>query len=178
MSIVLEEKLVVEDRIVKVVKKGVPQKFHVLPKAGPGKQEVIEAKAFTKSVRVNQEGRVKLVIDGLNGTIRTNETYYFVRDGVLYAKKKHRHYATNSFALNYRVAMALDWDVCFVVSSVAGEAGEFVSTKDEWMTRGIVDQYGEEVQLAMEVERYRILPSGSLTKGLIDISVVNWLRST
>ena len=144
----------------------------ILPGGGV---KVLQTRAYTRDILVHPDGKVEISIGAKARNISPHTIrypYHFLWDGVLCAVKFNKMKVVSSFALNYHL-FCEKWDTCLMFH-VDEKAAVFVSGRDEWEQMGVVESFGQEVNISLEVDVARHVPV-EIISPILGPKFMNWL---
>lgn len=89
--------------------------------------------------------------------IPVDEPYHLLRDGMLFALKRHKFNERDSFGFNHEL-LSLEWDVSFVLHYLGNQPYVFVASRGEWLNEGHPGARNRELQVFLRSPAFRSLP--------------------
>jgi len=179
---VVKQEPICESDKVKVFDGDHQMRYRVEVKKPDGTTEVFEeAKAYTKSLKVTEDGAVSIVIDSKVPSARATIPYpyhYMSKNGILCALKLYdvKTMSDNgivAFALNYNL-FCLPWEMAIIVHNFGGQRMVFATSRAEW-DRGQIGTKNREVQMFLRVPQERHIAL-CYYKRMVSGDILSWVK--
>jgi len=117
-------------------------------------------KAYACRMEVDEEGWLDFSITNKSGGSgrKIGRPFHLLKDGLLCAMKRYKHYNTDSFALNHELFSFQEWEASVILHHMNGKPYIFIISREEWMANGRCGHQNEELQVFIEVPNVRRLP--------------------
>lgn len=125
------------------------------------------AKAYTRDLKIDSNGWITFVVQFKDGHIRQVKQPYHWMDEynkVLYAFKRNKHWASNSFGLSHEL-FSLEWNAAVILHFIDNKPFIFTASRGEWEADTTIGQQGEELQIFMDAGNHRRLPISMIPSG-------------